>query len=88
MPDLNNPTVLKILSDMGIAVLVVMVIIFFELNTWKNREEAQRKDKCDLLKVLQDVSAALSLSTENTKQIKELLMALLGKGGFTDDHKK
>jgi hypothetical protein len=79
MPDFSNPETIKAIGDLGIAFSVVLLVVFFELCTWKNREQAQRNEKEVLIKALQDVATALALSVESSKQTRELLMAYLGR---------
>jgi len=71
--------VLKVLADFGIAGIGFGLFVWFELTTWKNREESQRKDKCDLLAVLKANTEAMTVLGEAIKGVKEIILFVGGK---------
>jgi hypothetical protein len=79
-----DSSLIKPLFELGIVGVVVGIFVWFELCLWKSREENQRKDKCDMVKVLQDTASALAMSAESLRQVRELLVAILGRRGSDD----
>lgn len=70
-----DANVFKLCAELG----VVGIFVWFELSTWKAREDNQRKDKCDLLSVLKANTEAMTVLGEAIKGVKEIVLFVGGK---------